>query len=52
MLRLRHYISAWASRGPVRGGFAAACLGRWRAWPLRGPQRGQRQHFSDGCSRL
>ena len=36
---------AWASGGHAGERRAAACLGRWRALPLRDPPRGQRQQF-------
>jgi hypothetical protein len=37
--RLRQKNSAWASSGPAGGRRVVTCLGRWRALPLRGPQR-------------
>jgi hypothetical protein len=39
-------ISVWAFSDPPGGSRVAACFVRWRALPLRGPPRGQQQHFS------
>jgi hypothetical protein len=47
-LRMRQKNSAWTSSGPPRSRLVAACLGRRRALPLRGPscrRKAQRQKF-------